>query len=251
VFTDGQELQHGKFVCQQPERMLSCGQHVISWRFLFADAETAPLQGECILDVLPKNIVIQGLHQTKRQGEPDPELLFAYDSIELPLGTPEITGKLSRDAGEVSGAYQTRLGTLSFGPDYQLQFTPGNLLIQADSIVVDGAWSSSRKSGEKIEIAGKAWRFGSDALADFSEALERIAHGGKIMVLPGEYTSTSGVWRLAQSVHLQGLSREDRFPVLKSTLQISGTKADGVTIEGFAFVQEKQEPGFSALTIGE
>lgn len=251
IFTEGQELQLGEFVWQQPERMLSSGQHIVGWDFIFADADIVPLQGECILEVLPKSIEIKSLPQAKRQGEQDPQLLFQYAPMDFPEGTPTITGKLSRESGESPGVYQTRLGTLNFGSDYHLQFTPASLLIQADSIVVNAAWKVSRKSGESIEFAGKTWRFGSDALADLSEALERIAPDGKIMLLPGEYTSTSTNWMIARGVHLQGLTLEDRFPVLKSTVQILGATVENVTIEGLAFSQEKQEPGSSSLIIGE
>ena len=61
IFTDGQEIQHGEFVWQQPERMLASGQHVVCWDFIFADADIAPLQGECILNVLPKNIEVKSV----------------------------------------------------------------------------------------------------------------------------------------------------------------------------------------------
>ncbi|MFA6661272.1 MAG: MBG domain-containing protein, partial [Bacilli bacterium] len=249
IFTDGQQQQNGEFIWQQPDLLPESGVRIAAWNFIFADFEAAPLQGECRLTVLPKPLKVSGACQEKQQGQQDPELLYHYDSEDLPDAQPEITGKLARASGERAGVYATSLGTLSFGPNYQLDFAPGRLLIQAETIIINAAWNLSKKTGDSIEFAGETYRFGADALADLSEALERIAPGGNILVLPGEYASPSGEWKVEKKLRLQGLRRDERFPVLQSVLQIEGASASGIVIEGFAFVQERQIPGSSALII--
>jgi hypothetical protein len=249
IFTDGQQHQEGKFVWQQPDLLPESGTRIVAWNFLFADSSVAPLQGECRLTVLPKPLKVNGAFQEKRQGQEDPELLYHYAAEDLVDAHPEITGRLARASGERAGVYATNLGTLSFGPNYQVDFTPGRLLIQAETIVVDANWNLTRKPGDIIEFAGETYQFGADALADLTDALERIAPGGNILVLPGEYVSPSDGWLVEKKVHLQGLRRDDRFPVLQGVLRIEGALASGVIIEGFAFVQEKQTPGSSSLSI--
>ncbi len=249
IFTEGQQQQRGEFVWQQADLIPESGTRIAAWNFIFADTEVLPLQGECRLTVLPRSLKVSGVCQEKLQGQPDPELLFQYAKEYQVDEYLEISGKLTRSPGEWAGSYASSLGTLNFGPNYQVDFSPGRLLIQANSIVVDEAWKNSKKNGDMIEFAGETYRFGADALTDLSEALERVSSGGNILVLPGEYASSSGDWVLEKKLRLQGLRKDERFPVLKDALQIKGAAASGIIIEGFAFVQEKQTLGSSALII--
>ena len=101
--------------------------------------------------ISPRSLTITAPPANKNYGAPDPAL--SYESVGL-VGSDQITGSLDRDAGENSGNYAIRLGTLSAGGNYAISFAGAELAIlpvpmapaqfqatQSSSRAIDLAWT--------------------------------------------------------------------------------------------------------------
>jgi hypothetical protein len=73
-------------------------------------------------------LAVRANDQTKTLNTPDPALTYQLTSGALAEGD-QITGQLTRVAGESLGSYAIQQGSLALGPDYQFSFTPGTLRI--------------------------------------------------------------------------------------------------------------------------
>ena len=82
--------------------------------------------------IKPAELKVTAKPQSKKVGEADPELTYTYEGL---VKGDEITGALTRDAGEAAGSYAIKLGTLTAGTNYAITFTGANLTITDDSSV--------------------------------------------------------------------------------------------------------------------
>jgi len=82
--------------------------------------------------------------QGKTYGEGDPVLLSTITGL---VGEDQVSGTLSRDAGEDVGTYGILLGSLSAGPNYNLSFMGATFTIEQADLTV-GANDLSKTYGE-------------------------------------------------------------------------------------------------------
>ncbi|RQO76417.1 hypothetical protein DBR40_10935, partial [Pedobacter sp. KBW01] len=85
------------------------------------------------IDVKP--ITVTADAKTKVYGEADPALTYALAAGALATGD-NVTGALSRAAGEVVGTYAIAQNTLSAGSNYSITYTPANLQITRKTLVI-------------------------------------------------------------------------------------------------------------------
>jgi gliding motility-associated-like protein len=85
-------------------------------------------RGDIIVKKLP--IIVSAESKEKREGQQDPALTFKT-SIPLVVGD-EFTGSISREPGEMIGAYQIQIGTLVLNNNYQMTFRPAVFTIKPE-----------------------------------------------------------------------------------------------------------------------
>ena len=90
--------------------------------------KTIFFRGDLIVKKLP--IIVSAESKEKREGQQDPALTFKT-SIPLVVGD-EFTGLISREPGEIIGAYQIQIGTLALNNNYQLTFRPAVFTIKPE-----------------------------------------------------------------------------------------------------------------------
>lgn len=145
---------------------IGAGTYVVTARSTSAD-----YVGSSILPfaISPRSLAITAAPANKNYGSPDPAL--SYGSVGL-VGSDGITGSLARDAGENSGNYAIRLGTLSAGGNYAISFAGADLAIlpvpmapaefqatQSASRAIDLAWtpaSSINAASTGFKVSYKA-----------------------------------------------------------------------------------------------
>ena len=87
-----------------------------------------------VLTIAPQSLTVTSVAQ-KVYGDRDPALLPQITSGTLVAGD-QLTGALSRDAGENVGTYAIQLGTLKVSSNYRLTFVPGALTIAPRPLTV-------------------------------------------------------------------------------------------------------------------
>ncbi|NLG95985.1 MAG: DNRLRE domain-containing protein, partial [Chloroflexi bacterium] len=88
------------------------------------------------LTITPKAITVTvDPNQSKVYGDPDPELIYTVSEGEL-VGDDELTGALSRAAGENVGTYAITQGNLSAGSNYTIDFKGADFTITPRPITV-------------------------------------------------------------------------------------------------------------------
>jgi len=88
-------------------------------------------------NILLRPITITADNKTKSFGGPEPELTYTITSGSL-VDSGDITGSLTRDAGEDLGAYDITQGTLAVTTNYELTFITGSLTIEDTAAPVFG-----------------------------------------------------------------------------------------------------------------
>jgi gliding motility-associated-like protein len=96
--------------------------------FNIMNYKTIFFRGDLIVKILP--IIVSAESKEKREGQQDPALTFKT-SIPLVVGD-EFTGLITREPGEIAGAYQIQIGTLALNNNYQLTFRPAVFLIKPE-----------------------------------------------------------------------------------------------------------------------
>jgi len=103
------------------------------------------------MEIIQKSIIIVPLdNQSKSYGNLDP--LFTYYNIGSPVNGDELTGALSRTAGENLGFYEINLGTLSIGSNYNLTINPKYFEIKRKNILIIVDADQSKVYGEADPI---------------------------------------------------------------------------------------------------
>jgi len=90
---------------------------------------------QATLTVLPREITITADDKEKVFGDADPDLTWSITEGTLVTGD-EITGDLTREAGEDVGTYAIEQGTLAISDNYDLTFVPGEFTIVSDNILI-------------------------------------------------------------------------------------------------------------------
>ncbi|MES2265635.1 MAG: cadherin-like beta sandwich domain-containing protein [Bacteroidota bacterium] len=122
------------------------------------------------LTIGKKTINVTANAKMKSYGDPDPALDYTADALAF---SDSFTGSLTRDAGEIVGAYTINQGSLALNSNYILNYTGANLYIGAKTINVT-AISANKTYGD----SDPAFTYNADALvgADtFSGSLTRIS----------------------------------------------------------------------------
>lgn len=96
-----------------------------------ADAGNYTLSGVAsgIADILRRAISVTADNQSRRFGQPDPNLTYVVGGAGLVQGDI-LTGGLVRVAGESAGVYAIQQGDLAASSNYVVTFTPGEFVIQ-------------------------------------------------------------------------------------------------------------------------
>ncbi|PUZ26160.1 hypothetical protein DCC81_18155 [Chitinophaga parva] len=117
-----------------------------------------------------KTINVTADPKTKASGVMDPVLTYTYTPA---LITGDVfTGTLTRDPGESVGIYPIRLGTLTPGSDYLVNYTGDNLTISAKVITVT-ATAQSKTYGDADPALTYSFTPALDAGDTFSGTLSR------------------------------------------------------------------------------
>jgi|GEM_PF-6463345 len=130
--------------------------------------------GSATGDIIARPLEIKALAAAKIYKDPDPVFSFVIVSGTL-AGTDSFTGKLGREAGEGVGKYGIIRGGLSVGNNYNLTFTPADLVISVRRISVV-ANRTNKVYGEADPPLTFTISSGSLAQGDsFSGSLSRIS----------------------------------------------------------------------------
>ena len=100
---------------------------------------TLNISATALADILQRSLIIAADDISRFVGEADPALTFSVLGDGLVQGD-SLTGMLSREAGESPGAFGINIGSLSAGPNYDIQFSSGVLTIlqvQEDDLKID------------------------------------------------------------------------------------------------------------------
>ncbi|MGX5681979.1 MBG domain-containing protein [Schumannella luteola] len=97
------------------------------------------------LTIEPRSLTIAAQDASKTYGDTDP--VFGFD-VEGLLPGDETTGSLDRTAGEDVATYLIRLGTVTAGPNYTIDFTPAYLTIEQRPITVTPLAGQSKVYGD-------------------------------------------------------------------------------------------------------
>ena len=124
--------------------------------------------------ITPRPIAVTADDKSKVYGNGDPTLTYQVTSGSL-VEESDITGTLTRAAGENVGTYAIQQGTLTAGTNYTLTFVPGLLTITPRSITIT-ADPKSKVYGDADPALTYQITAGSLAFSDaFSGTLARLA----------------------------------------------------------------------------
>lgn len=112
----------------------SVGFYTINAGTLSAGSNYTITVGEATLEITRGALTVTAGAMSKAYGEDDPELTWSLTSGTLGE-SDELTGELSRAAGEDVGTYAINLGTLG-NANYEITFIPADLTITAKTIAV-------------------------------------------------------------------------------------------------------------------
>lgn len=98
------------------------------------------------LTINKKPLTITAENKSKTYGEVDPALTYLITSGEL-VGSDQITGALTREAGENVDSYAIEQGTLTAGSNYEITYVGGNLIIIKKGLTIT-AENKSKSYGE-------------------------------------------------------------------------------------------------------
>ncbi|TVQ07929.1 MAG: choice-of-anchor D domain-containing protein [Bacteroidetes bacterium] len=100
------------------------------------------VDGELVIS--QRAITVTADDKSKVYGEADADLTWAVTAGELVLDD-ELSGELTREAGEDVGTYEINIGTLTAGANYVLTFVEGELQITAKEVTIGGSFEVADK----------------------------------------------------------------------------------------------------------
>ena len=108
------------------------------------------------LTIGQKTLTIIAVAKNKTYGDADPTLTYTYEGLEE---GDEITGALTRVAGDNVGSYAIQQGTLSAGDNYDIEYTGANLVIGQKALTI-----TAEAKNKTYGAADPALTFISDGL---------------------------------------------------------------------------------------
>ena len=120
--------------------------------------------------ITAKPITVTADAQSKVYGEEDPELTYQITDGAM-VGEDEITGEMSRVAGENVEVYVIQQNTLTAGPNYSMTFVPANFTITAKPITVTPDSAQTKVYGE---FDPTFTYISSEASVSFTGVLNRV-----------------------------------------------------------------------------
>jgi hypothetical protein len=106
-------------------RAKDAGTHTVYYKTFGDDNHKDSETGELKVTIAPKPLSVRAHRLMKYAGDPDPKLTYDWDNLEY---GDALTGALTRDKGEMPGTYPIRLGTLSAGSNYKIEYV-GEVLV--------------------------------------------------------------------------------------------------------------------------
>ncbi len=158
--------------------------------------------------ITPRDVTISADNQTKVYGEADPQLSWQLTQGSL-IDGDAATGAPVRVAGEAVGVYAIRLGTLSFGDNYTMSYTEGELIITPKTLTIGGTF----------EVADKVYDGTTDAVITDHQ-----------LVLNGKVNDDEVALTNVIAVFAQAEPGTD-IPVQLSQAQLTGTSADNYVLD--------------------
>ena len=167
------------------------------------------MSSEVYLEILAKTIEVSVVSAQKQFGDVDPEIEYVYNEKDFAFGQTfdELsTGAISREVGEEIGRYSYKVGSLSFGDNYEIKFASTGILtiskrdveIKANSLskiygendptfsfaqtnIVSGVSSTIRLKRERGENVG-TYKISYDSLDDPHYNITFVS--GELVILP-------------------------------------------------------------------
>lgn len=152
-----------------------------------------------VLNILPADLIITALNSGKVFGAEDPELVFTVAGFKNQDGTGLQKGSLGRVSGENVGVYPINLGSLNFGSNYSIQFTPASFEIQAvnlisisDPIEITTPWGIIPTLPPLVQALSQDGRVISLPVSWKNEQLNVFSRG--IYLVGGGVNETAEIW---------------------------------------------------------
>ena len=100
-----------------------------AWYYVKGDANHNDTEPVCLMvNIAKKPLTVTAEAKSKVEGEADPALTYIADDL---IGSDQLSGALSREAGEAAGIYAIQQGSLTAGANYELTYTGAYLTITA------------------------------------------------------------------------------------------------------------------------
>jgi hypothetical protein len=148
----------GRFEWVEPEEILDAGTQQPAMVFI-PDQEKrfATTEGNAAsMTVNPRPINVTAANASKTYGAADPTT-FGYNYTGELVGEDAFSGSLARQPGSDAGHYTINIGSLTLGPNYAINFTPGTFTInQASPAPI--FWPTANPINQGQTLANVTWQ---------------------------------------------------------------------------------------------
>lgn len=140
------------------------------------------LQSEYV-DIVPKDITVQALSNSKTYGEEDPILRFSVSGL---VEGDELMGNIKREAGENVGVYQIGVGSL-FNGNYKINFVPAVFEIfkrqaNVEFVVDDKVYDGTTKVDYSYTLLNILEKDAIELQIDFAFIDKNVGNNKKIQI---------------------------------------------------------------------
>ena len=145
------------------------------------------------LTITAKTLNITADAKSKTYGESDPALTYTSSGL---VGSDEISGALTRVAGENVGTYEIQQGTLTAGSNYSINYTSANLTINAKDLSINATdLTITYFDNIPTYTYTSSGLVGSDAInsVNLSCAYVKGSNVGNYNIVPSSLTLSSGL----------------------------------------------------------
>lgn len=154
--------------------------------------------------------------QTKVYGDPDPELTYRFDGFVSDDDSTLFEGTLLREKGEDVGAYQINKGSLSAGPNYDINFSGSSYQIAPEilSVVADSSlWKFEGDQDPQLSYEASGFKRNDD------EGILTGSLSREEGETPGSYDITSGNLSAGENYEIDFISAD--FKISRTPPQIT------------------------------
>ena len=127
VKAGGVEVPKSEYTLVFPDDIINAGTKKIDIQNLYNNAGGYVADCNAKYIISKRELTVTPDSKSKKYGDPDPEFTYNVQGL---LSGDQISGSLTRDPGENVGKYPIRLGTLTAGGNYSINFKSANLTIQ-------------------------------------------------------------------------------------------------------------------------